>query len=119
MFRKILFVFSDGLIVQMWCEIILCFLVVIVMVDNCCIYYVNVYLCLKVKISFCGFWIFYDGQVFMYLEVFVGLVQIGNWMSYVLGFYESGLMFFIVYFKVVDMYYVLEIEINVVLKLGE
>lgn len=40
-------------------------------------------------------------------------------MSYVLGFYESGLMFFIVYFKVVDMYYVLEIEINVVLKLGE
>lgn len=117
--RKILLVSSDGPTAQAWCETTPCPSAATATADNCCVHHVNVHSCPKAKTSFCGPWIPHDGQVFTHSEVLVGPVQTGNWTSYVPGFYESGLTSLIAHFKVADMHYALETEINVVPKSGE
>lgn len=119
MLRKILLVSSDGPTAQTWCETTSCPSAATATADNCCVHHVNVHSCPKAKTSFCGPWIPHDGQVFTHSEVLVGPVQTGNWTSYVPGFYESGLTSLIAHFKVADMHYALETEINVVPKSGE
>lgn len=116
---KILLVSSDGPTAQAWCETTSCPSAATATADNCCVHHVNVHSCPKAKTSFCGPWIPHDGQVFTHSEVLVGPVQTGNWTSYVPGFYESGLTSLIAHFKVADMHYALETEINVVPKSGE
>lgn len=108
--------FTDGPTAQTWCETTSCPSAATATADNCCVHHVNVHSCPKAKTSFCGPWIPHDGQVFTHSEVLVGPVQTGNWTSYVPGFYESGLTSLIAHFKVADMHYALETEINVVPK---
>lgn len=109
---------SDGPTAQSWCENTTCPAASAATADNCCVHHVNVHSCPKARTSFCGPWIPDDGQVFTHSEVLVGPVQKGNWTSYVPGFYESGLTSVIAHFKVADMHYALEIEINVIPKSG-
>lgn len=117
--RFCMLVSSDGPTAQTWCETTSCPSAATATADNCCVHHVNVHSCPKAKTSFCGPWIPHDGQVFTHSEVLVGPVQTGNWTSYVPGFYESGLTSLIAHFKVADMHYALETEINVVPKSGE
>lgn len=114
-----LFVPSTAATAQSWCETQVCPTASAATADNCCIHHVNVHSCPKARSSFCGPWIPHDGQVFTHSEVLVGPVQTGNWTSYIPGFYESGLTSLIAHFKVADMHYALETEINVIPKASE
>ena len=113
------FVPSTAATAQSWCETQVCPTASAATADNCCVHHVNVHSCPKARSSFCGPWIPHDGQVFTHSEVLVGPVQTGNWTSYIPGFYESGLTSLIAHFKVADMHYALETEINVIPKASE